>query len=191
MIFTELALAGAYTVDMSRIGDERGFFARSFCAAEFAAQGLAPVMSQCSVSFNAAKGTLRGLHYQVAPHAEEKLVRCSRGAIFDVIVDLRPESPTYREWFGTELTADNYRALYIPKGVAHGFMSLADDAEVYYMISVPYAAGFAAGVRWNDPAVGIRWPLPPAVISERDAGFPLLDAPGALDAPRVLDAPRA
>jgi dTDP-4-dehydrorhamnose 3,5-epimerase len=177
MIFTELALAGAYMVDVNRVGDERGFFARSFCAEEFAAQGLAPVMTQCSVSFNAAKGTLRGLHYQAAPHAEEKLVRCSRGAIFDVIVDLRPGSPTYRRWFGTELTADNYRALYVPKGFAHGFMTLADDSEVYYMISVPYAAGSAAGVRWNDPAVGIRWPLPPAVIAERDAAFPLLDAP--------------
>jgi dTDP-4-dehydrorhamnose 3,5-epimerase len=176
MTFTEVPLAGAYTVDVSRVGDERGFFARSFCAAEFAAQGLAPVMSQCSVSFNAAKGTLRGLHYQTAPHAEEKLVRCTRGAIFDVIVDLRPGSPTYREWYGTELTADNHRALYVPKGFAHGFVTLADAAEVYYMISVPYAAGFAAGVRWNDPAVGIRWPLAPAVISERDAGFPLLDA---------------
>jgi dTDP-4-dehydrorhamnose 3,5-epimerase len=179
MIFTELSLAGAYTVDVNRLGDERGFFARSFCAAEFAAQGLAPAMSQCSVSFNVAKGTLRGLHYQTAPHAEEKLVRCSRGAIFDVIVDLRPDSPTYRDWFGTELTADNYRALYIPKDFAHGFMTLTDDAEVYYMISVPYAAGFAAGVRWNDPLIGIRWPMPPAVISERDAAFPLFDAPRA------------
>jgi dTDP-4-dehydrorhamnose 3,5-epimerase len=177
MIFTELALAGAYTVDVSRVGDERGFFARSFCADEFAARGLAPAMSQCSVSFNAAKGTLRGLHYQKAPHSEEKLVRCSRGAIFDVIVDLRPESPTYRDWFGTELTADNYRALYVPKGFAHGFMTLTADAEVYYMISVPYAAGFAAGVRWNDPSVGIRWPSVPAVIAERDAAFPLLEAP--------------
>lgn len=179
MIFTELALAGAYMVDVNRVGDERGFFARSFCASEFAAQGLAPVMSQCSVSFNAAKGTLRGLHYQAAPHAEEKLVRCSRGAIFDVIVDLRPGSATHRGWFGTELTEDNHRALYVPKGFAHGFMSLADDSEVYYMISVPYAAGSAAGVRWNDPAVGIRWPLSPVVIAERDAAFPLLDAPRA------------
>jgi dTDP-4-dehydrorhamnose 3,5-epimerase len=134
-------------------------------------------MSQCSVSFNAKRGTLRGLHFQASPHDEEKLVRCTGGAMFDVIVDLRTDSPTHRGWFGVELTAANRRALYVPKGFAHGFISLADDTEVYYMISVPYAAGFARGLRWNDPALGIRWPMEPVVISERDADYALLDAP--------------
>ena len=177
MIFEELPLAGAYVVDMTRAADERGFFARAFCADEFAALGLAGAMSQCSVSFNARKGTLRGLHFQAAPHDEEKLVRCTAGAIFDVIVDIRAESPTFRRWCGTELTADNHRSLYVPKGFAHGFISLADDSEVYYMISVPYVPGFARGLRWSDPAIGIAWPIVPTVISARDAEYPLIDAP--------------
>jgi dTDP-4-dehydrorhamnose 3,5-epimerase len=176
MIFTESPLRGAYIIDITRAEDERGFFARSFCAEEFAAHGLAAHMSQCSVSFNAKRGTLRGLHFQASPHDEEKLVRCTAGAIFDVIVDVRAESPTHRQWFGAELTAANRRSLYIPKGCAHGFMSLADDTEVFYMISVPYAAGFAKGLRWNDPVLDIRWPMEPAVISERDAEYPLLAA---------------
>jgi dTDP-4-dehydrorhamnose 3,5-epimerase len=180
MIFTETPLSGAYIVDMNRAEDQRGFFARSFCVEEFAAHGLAAPVSQCSVSFNAKTATLRGLHFQAAPHAEDKLVRCTNGAIFDVIVDVRPESPTHRQWFGAELTALNHRALYIPKGFAHGFISLVDRAEVLYMISVPYAAGFARGLRWNDPALGIRWPLQPAVISARDAEYPLLDTPRAV-----------
>jgi dTDP-4-dehydrorhamnose 3,5-epimerase len=178
--FTETPLGGAYLVDMNRAEDERGFFARSFCAAEFAARGLAAPLDQCSVSFNARRATLRGLHFQAAPHEEDKLVRCTSGAVFDVIVDIRPDSPTLRGWFGTHLSADNHRALYIPKGFAHGFISLVDHAELLYMISVPYAAGFARGLRWNDPALGIRWPIEPAVISARDAGYPLLDAPGAV-----------
>jgi dTDP-4-dehydrorhamnose 3,5-epimerase len=177
MIFTESPLSGAYIIDMTRSEDERGFFARSFCVEEFAAHGLVGGMSQCSVSFNARKGTLRGLHYQAAPHDEDKLVRCTAGAIFDVIVDVRAESPTYRQWFGTELTAANHRALYIPKGFAHGFISLADATEVFYMISVPYVAEFARGLRWNDPAFGIRWPIAPEVLSTRDAEYPLLDTP--------------
>ena len=178
MIFTESPLPGAYIIDMACMDDERGFFARSFCAEEFAAHGLAAHMSQSSVSFNAKKGTLRGLHFQAAPHDEEKLVRCTAGAIFDVIVDIRTGSPTHRQWFGTELTAANHRSLYIPKGFAHGFVSLADDTEVLYMISVPYVQGFARGLRWNDPLLGIEWPLEPVVISLRDAEFALLDAPG-------------
>ena len=180
MIFTETPLSGAYIVDMHRAEDERGFFARSFCVEEFAAQGLVAPVSQCSVSFNAKKATLRGLHFQAAPHDEDKLVRCTNGAIFDVIVDVRPKSPTHRQWFGAQLTALNHRALYIPKGFAHGFISMVDRAEVLYMISVPYAAGCARGLRWNDPALGIRWPLQPLVISGRDAEYPLLDAPGAV-----------
>jgi dTDP-4-dehydrorhamnose 3,5-epimerase len=127
------------------------------------------------VSFNARKGTLRGLHFQAAPHDEDKLVRCTAGAIFDVIVDIRAGSPTYRRWFGTELTAVNHRSLYIPKGFAHGFISLADDTEVFYMISVPYVPGSARGLRWSDPAFGIQWPIDPVVISARDAEHPLLD----------------
>ena len=178
MIFTESPLPGAYIIDMARMDDERGFFARSFCAEEFAAHGLAAHMSQSSVSFNAKKGTLRGLHFQAAPHDEEKLVRCTAGAIFDVIVDIRTGSPTHRQWFETELTAANHRSLYIPKGFAHGFVSLADDTEVLYMISVPYVQGFARGLRWNDPLLGIEWPLEPVVISSRDAEFALLGAPG-------------
>ena len=174
MIFTESPLAGAYVVDANRVEDERGFFARSFCAEEFRGQGLATDMNQCSVSFNTHKGTLRGLHFQAAPHEEEKLVRCTRGAIFDVIVDIRPESPSYRRWFGAELTAVNHRALYIPKGFAHGFLSLADESEVFYMISAAYVSGAARGLRWNDPAFDIRWPFTPLVISHRDAELPLL-----------------
>jgi dTDP-4-dehydrorhamnose 3,5-epimerase len=177
MIFTESPLAGAYIIDMARAEDERGFFARAFCAEEFAAHGLAGAMSQCSVSFNALRGTLRGLHFQAAPHDEDKLVRCTAGAIFDVIVDVRDGSPTYRRWFGTELTAANHRSLYIPRGFAHGFISLADDTEVFYMISVPYVPGSARGLRWSDPAFDIRWPIDPVVISARDAEYQLLDVP--------------
>ena len=180
MIFTESPLSGAYVVDLERLTDERGFFARSYCADEFAARRLGPELRQCSVSYNARKGTLRGMHYQGAPHEEHKLVRCTAGAIFDVIVDIRTASPTYRRWFGTELTAVNRRSLFIPPGYAHGFVSLTDDAEVYYMISVAHAPNFSRGVRWNDPAFAIEWPLPPAVISERDAGYPLLDVPGGV-----------
>jgi dTDP-4-dehydrorhamnose 3,5-epimerase len=179
MIFTESPLGGAYLVDLSRMEDGRGFFARSFCAEEFAAHGLAARMSQCSVSFNEKKGTLRGLHFQASPHEEEKLVRCTRGAIFDVIVDIRIDSPTHHQWFAAELTEANRRALYIPKGFAHGFISLADDTEVFYMISVPYVPGFAKGLRWNDPVLGIEWPIEPTVISERDAQYALLRAPTA------------
>ena len=180
MIFTESPLSGAYVVDMERLPDERGFFARSYCADEFSARGFGPELRQCSVSYNARKGTLRGMHYQVAPHEEHKLVRCTAGAIFDAIVDIRTTSPTYRRWFGTELTAENRRSLFIPPGFAHGFVSLTDDTEVYYMISVAHAPKFSRGVRWNDPAFAIEWPLPPAVISARDAAYPLLDVPDAV-----------
>jgi dTDP-4-dehydrorhamnose 3,5-epimerase len=172
----EATLAGAYTIEMDRLEDERGFFARSYCAQEFAARGLPVAMPQSSVSFNARRGTLRGLHYQAEPHAEDKLVRCTAGAIYDVIVDLRPGSPTARRWFGVELSAANHRSLFVPKGMAHGFLTLRDDTEVLYMISVPYAAGFERGVRWNDPAIGISWPLAPSLVSARDAAYPLLGA---------------
>jgi dTDP-4-dehydrorhamnose 3,5-epimerase len=180
MIFTESPLSGAYVVDMRRRTDERGFFARSYCAEEFAAKGLGPELRQCSVSYNARTGTLRGMHYQCAPHEEHKLVRCTAGAIFDVIVDIRASSPTYRQWHAAELTADNRRALFIPPGFAHGFVSLADHTEVYYMISVAHAPKFSRGLRWDDPAFAIEWPLTPAVISARDAAYPLFDVPGAV-----------
>jgi dTDP-4-dehydrorhamnose 3,5-epimerase len=172
--FQESPLAGAYTIEMDRLEDERGFFARSYCAEEFAARGLAVAMPQSSISFNARCGTLRGLHYQAEPHAEDKLVRCTAGAIYDVIVDLRPDSPTARRWFGVELSAANHRSLFVPKGLAHGFVTLRDDTEVLYMISVPYAPGFERGLRWNDPAIGVLWPTAPSVVSARDAAYPLL-----------------
>ncbi len=175
MKFQETPLAGAYTIEMDRLEDERGFFARSFCAEEFAAHGLRPAMPQSSVSFNARSGTLRGLHYQAEPHAEDKLVRCTAGAIYDVIVDLRPHSPTTRHWFAVELSAANHRSLFVPKGLAHGFMTLREETEVLYMISVPYVAGLERGVRWNDPAIGISWPAAPSVVSARDAAYPLLE----------------
>jgi dTDP-4-dehydrorhamnose 3,5-epimerase len=176
MIFHHSPLPGAYTIDMQRLEDERGFFARSFCAQEFAQHGLPTAMPQSSISFNTRRGTLRGLHYQAEPHAEDKLVRCTAGAIYDVIVDLRPSSLTRRRWFGTELSAENHRALFVPQGFAHGFITLRQDTEVLYMISVPYVPGFDRGVRWNDPAIGIAWPLDPSVVSARDAAYPLLEA---------------
>jgi dTDP-4-dehydrorhamnose 3,5-epimerase len=175
MIFTESPLPGAFLIDMAPLADERGFFARAYCAEEFAARGLACEWPQCSVSFNTCKGTLRGLHHQRAPHEEHKLVRCTAGALFDVIVDIRPKSPSYRRWFGTQLTAKNHRSLFIPPGFAHGFITLSDDTEVYYMISVAHAPAYAQGFRWDDPAFAIEWPISPKVISPRDAAFPLLD----------------
>jgi dTDP-4-dehydrorhamnose 3,5-epimerase len=176
MIFTESSLPGAFLIDLAPVADERGFFARTYCDEEFAAKGLGTELRQCSVSYNTQRGTLRGLHYQGPPHEEHKLVRCTAGAIFDVIVDIRPQSPHYRRWFGTDLTAQNRRSLFIPPGFAHGFITLSDDAEVYYMISVPHAPQYAQGFRWSDPAFSIQWPLTPSVISPRDAAYPLLDA---------------
>jgi dTDP-4-dehydrorhamnose 3,5-epimerase len=177
MIFSESPLAGAYLMEMELLADERGFFARSYCAEEFAARGL-PELRQCSVSYNARLGTLRGMHYQAAPREEHKLVRCTAGAVFDVIVDVRSSSPTYRRWFAAELSAANRRSIFIPPGFAHGFMSLSEDAEVYYMISVAHSPQFSRGFRWDDPAFAIEWPMAPTVISARDASYPLLDARG-------------
>ncbi|MGB6310751.1 MAG: dTDP-4-dehydrorhamnose 3,5-epimerase [Steroidobacteraceae bacterium] len=179
MIFTALPLAGAFAVDLQELTDERGFFARSYCAEEFAAQGMGPALHQCSISYNARKGTLRGMHYQDAPHEEHKLVRCTAGAIFDVIIDIRKSSPTYRRWHAAQLTQQNRRSLFIPPGFAHGFLSLTDHAEVYYMISAAHAPEFGRGLRWNDPAFAIVWPAAPTVISARDAAYPLIGSPGA------------
>jgi dTDP-4-dehydrorhamnose 3,5-epimerase len=175
MIFSETPLPGVFVVDLAPMADDRGFFARAYCPEEFAAKGLGVEFSQCSVSYNTLKGTLRGLHHQRQPHEEHKLVRCTAGAIFDVIVDIRPQSAHYRRWFGIELTAQNRRSLFIPPGFAHGFITLSDDTEVYYMISAPHAPGHAEGFRWSDPAFGIEWPLAPSLMSARDAEFPLLD----------------
>ena len=172
MIFTETSLAGASVIDLERNVDERGFFARSYCEREFEAAGLNPAVAQCNVSFNDAAGTLRGMHYQIPPSEEAKLVRCTAGAIHDVIVDLRPDSPTRLQWFGVDLTAENRRMLFIPEGFAHGFLTLEPNTEVFYQMSEFYAPGHARGFRWNDPAIGIEWPGEPAVISERDAEYP-------------------
>lgn len=172
MIFTETKLGGAYVIEPQRLGDDRGFFARTFCGEEFSARGLATAFVQQSVSFNARKGTLRGMHYQAAPHEEIKLVRCTMGSVLDVILDLRATSPTFRLWVAVELSAANRRTLYIPKGVAHGFVTLADESELFYQMTEPYHADLARGVRWNDPAFAIDWPVTDPILSPRDAAFP-------------------
>jgi dTDP-4-dehydrorhamnose 3,5-epimerase len=172
--FTELPIPGAFLVEQQPLVDERGSFARSFCAQEFAAQGLDSRVAQCNLSHNPRRGTLRGLHYQAAPHEEAKLVSCLRGALHDVLVDLREGSPTSRRWTTLPLEAGDGRALYVPAGCAHGFLTLADDTLVQYQMSVPYVPGAARGVRWDDPALGIDWPAQPLLLSERDRGYPLL-----------------
>jgi dTDP-4-dehydrorhamnose 3,5-epimerase len=170
--FTPLALQGPCLVDLEPIEDDRGFFARSWSPEEFAAQGLDTRVAACNVSFNRRAGTLRGMHFQAAPHGEVKLVRCTAGAIFDVVVDLRPASRTFRAWAGVELTARNRSALYIPEGFAHGFQTLQDDSEVLYQMGAPHVPGAARGVRWDDPAFGIEWPAPVSIMSPRDASYP-------------------
>jgi dTDP-4-dehydrorhamnose 3,5-epimerase len=172
MLFTETHLAGAFLIDVERLPDERGFFARTWCADELAARGIELAPVQGNLSVNPTPGTLRGLHYQAAPHEEIKLVRCTRGAIFDVIVDLRAASPTYGQWLGAELTATNCRQLLVPGGFAHGFLTLAPDTEVSYEMSARYVPSAARGLRWNDPAIGVRWPAPPQLLSPKDASYP-------------------
>ncbi len=176
MIFTETKLAGAYVVEPELLIDERGFFARTWSAEDFSAHGLEPKFVQCNTSLNKQKGTLRGMHYQIAPHEEAKLVRCTAGAIYDVIVDLRPDSPTRGQWVGVELTAQNRLMIYVPPGFAHGFQTLVDNSEVFYQVSAYYHPESARGVRWDDPAFGIRWPLESSVISERDRSHPFVAA---------------
>jgi len=206
MLFTETKLKGAYIIDLEKLQDERGFFARSWCQREFEAHGLNPRLAQCNISFNSKKGTLRGMHYQTKPFEEAKLVRCVRGSIYDVIIDIRPDSATYRQWIGVELSSPRfhlpssispfpvdsspltahgspstahslqlttgYKMLYIPEGFAHGFLTLEDDTEVFYQMSEFYSPESARGIRWNDPAFGIHWPLEPQVISDRDRSYP-------------------
>jgi dTDP-4-dehydrorhamnose 3,5-epimerase len=174
-MYHQTPLAGAFLVEPARVEDERGYFARTFCEMEFEKHGMNPRVSQCSVSQNRRHGTLRGLHFQKAPAEEAKLVRCPRGAIFDVIVDLRPESATFGRWFGETLSAVNGWMLYVPEGFAHGFQALTDDVEVAYQISTAYRAELSGGIRWNDPRVGIAWPLPDPILSDRDRSLPLLD----------------
>ena len=172
MKYGSTILPDVWIVDLERHVDERGYFARSWCEKEFGDQGLNPRLVQCSISFNLRRGTLRGMHYQAAPHAEVKLVRCTRGAVYDVVLDLRPNSPTFTRWMAVELSADNGRAVYIPKDCAHGFQTLTDEAEVFYQMSEVYHPESARGVRWDDPAFAIQWPGDDKIVSSRDTAFP-------------------
>ena len=172
MIFTQTKLPGAFIIEPERREDQRGFFARAWCQREFESHGLNPRLVQCNISFNKKKGTLRGMHYQAAPYEEAKIVRCTTGAIYDVIIDLRPSSPTFRQHMAEILDADNRKMLYVPEGFAHGFITLEDNTEVFYQMSEMYSSQLAKGIRWNDPAFGVLWPLAPSVISDRDRNFP-------------------
>jgi dTDP-4-dehydrorhamnose 3,5-epimerase len=172
MEFKETRLSGAFLVKQKKIVDERGFFARAWCQEEFKQQGLNPQMLQLNTGFSHQAGTLRGMHYQEAPHAEAKFMRCTRGAVYDVIIDLRRDSPTHGEWVGVELTADEGAMLYVPEGFAHGYQTLADNTEIYYMTTALYAPQAAKGVRYDDPAFGIVWPLAVTVISAQDQHWP-------------------
>ena len=172
MKFHQTALAGAYVIELEKLEDNRGFFARAWCQQEFEDHGLVSRVVQANNSFNTKAGTLRGMHYQIAPHEETKLVRCTSGALYDVIVDLRPESPTYKQWFGVELTAQNYKMLYVPANFAHGFITLEDNTEAIYFVSEFYTPGAEQGLRWNDPAFNIEWPRSADVISDKDAAWP-------------------
>ncbi|MBF0124995.1 MAG: dTDP-4-dehydrorhamnose 3,5-epimerase [Magnetococcales bacterium] len=172
MKFSPLPLVGAWLIEPTPFHDARGFFSRTFCQTELASQNLVTTVNQCSVSFNHQRGTLRGMHYQVDPYPEVKIVRCSRGAVYDVIIDLRPDSPTFRQWTGVALTADNGLQIYVPAGMAHGFLTLADGSELYYQISEAYHPECARGVRWNDPTFAITWPDEVRVIADRDQQWP-------------------
>ncbi len=171
MIFTETKLKGAFILDLELRADDRGAFARTFCMKEFEQHGLKPSVAQCNLSYNYKAGTLRGMHYQLPPAAETKLVRCTKGAIYDVIIDMRPESPTYMQHIGVELSAENHRALYVPELFAHGYLALTDGAEVVYQVGEFYTPGYERGLRYDDPAFGIEWPMPITVISEKDAAW--------------------
>jgi len=172
MIFCKLSLKDAHIVEIEKLSDNRGFFARSWCQKEFDRHGLISTVVQANISWNKKRGTLRGMHYQIPPYEEVKLVRCSRGSIYDVIIDLRKDSPSYMQWLGVELTADDYKLLYVPGGFAHGFQTLKDDTEVVYQVSQFYTPGAEAGLRWDDPAFNIKWPLEVQVISDKDRDWP-------------------
>jgi dTDP-4-dehydrorhamnose 3,5-epimerase len=175
MIFTETKLKGAYQIDVERIEDERGFFGRSFCETQFLQHGLNAKTVQTNVSCSTKKGTLRGMHMQLAPFEETKLIRCTKGAIYDVIVDMRPESETFKQWFGIELNDSSYRMLYVPGGFAHGFITLEDDTHVNYQVSQCYAPSAEKGYRWDDPAFNIKWPFTPTLVSAKDSNHPLFE----------------
>lgn len=177
MKFTETKLKGAFIIELDERSDHRGFFARTFCMKEFLEYGLKPTVAQCNLSFNYTRGTLRGMHYQVAPASETKLIRCTQGAIYDVIVDMRPTSPTYLSNIGVELSAENRRALYVPEMFAHGYQTLTSEAEVVYQVSEFYAPGCEQGLRYDDPTLDIKWPIPVSEISAKDASWPLLLEP--------------
>ena len=183
MIFTKTRLEGAYVIDLEKRGDQRGFFARAFCTEEFARHGLVTNFVQVNNSLSAIKGTLRGMHYQLAPKAETKIIRCIRGAFWDVILDLRQGSPTFGKWFGTELSAENRRMMYQPKGFAHGFITLTEDAEAFYFVDEFYAPEYERGIRWNDPKFKIDWPAQAALISDKDGSWPDFDPAYHLPAP--------
>jgi dTDP-4-dehydrorhamnose 3,5-epimerase len=170
--FKETKLPGAYVIELELHADQRGFFARTYCRDEFESHGLKPQVLQCNVSFNRDKGTLRGMHFQAAPFAEAKLVRCTSGSIYDVIIDLRPSSPTFKRYFALVLSAENRKMLYIPEDFAHGFQTLEDDTEVFYQMSQVFSAPHARGVRWDDPAFGVEWPQGERIIIERDRNYP-------------------
>lgn len=173
IIFKETKLKGAFVIDPETFADERGFLARSFSAQEFESHGLTSRMAECNISFSKKRYTIRGMHFQKPPHAQAKLVRCTKGAIYDCIIDLRPESETFKQWIGEELTADNRRMLYVPEGFAHGFQTLENDSEVFYQISYTYTPASEGGVRWNDPAFGIDWPATDGItINQRDQNYP-------------------
>jgi dTDP-4-dehydrorhamnose 3,5-epimerase len=177
VLFTETSLRGAYIIDVNLIEDNRGFFGRSYCEHEFSAYGLNTRIVQTNISHNKIKGTLRGMHMQLVPYAETKVVRCTKGAIYDVIIDLRESSATYKQWIGVELTAESFRMLYVPEGFAHGFITLENNTDVSYQVSQFYTPGYEKGYRWDDPAFDIDWPIQPVVISERDKTHALLDVP--------------
>jgi dTDP-4-dehydrorhamnose 3,5-epimerase len=175
MKFTETKLKGAYVIELDKLADDRGYFARAWCKEEFLKNGLDAELVQCNVSYNPKTGTLRGMHYQDPPYAETKLVRCTRGAVYDVIIDLRPSSPTFLQWTAAELTPENGKMMYVPKGFGHGFQSLEPDSMVFYQVSEFYARDYCRGVRWNDPVLNISWPLDVSVISPQDKGWKELD----------------
>lgn len=181
MKYTETQLKGAYIVDLEPRSDHRGFFARTFCANEFAELNLKPAVAQCNVSYNHSRGTLRGMHYQLPPATETKFIRCTQGAIYDVIVDLRPESETYLQHIGVELTAENRRALYVPEMFGHGYQTLTDNTEVIYQVSEFYTPNRERGLRYDDPALGIEWPLPISEISVKDTNWSLLKTPAVVN----------
>ena len=174
MVFKETKLKGAFIINLKRLEDERVFFARTFCQKEFQEHGLNPQIAQANISYNKKRGTFRGMHMQLAPYEESKLIKCTGGAIYDVIIDMRISSDTFKQWVGAELTAENHQMLYVPEGFAHGFITLKNDTEVTYQMNQFYAPGSEKGFRWDDPAFGIEWPIQPVLISEKDKNFPLI-----------------